>query len=90
VAGDEPLQVAATFIQKCLCRTDVLARSGGDEFAMLFPETDAAMIRDVSEKIPAGLLAEIQMKGWPVSFSFGGADVPRLTHDCERISESNR
>lgn len=70
-AGDEALRVVVKFIQTHLRRTDVLARLGGDEFALLLPETDAEMVRVVCTKLQAGLLAEMQRKGWPVTFSIG-------------------
>ena len=48
-AGDELLRQIATAIQKRLRSSDILARMGGDEFALILPEADAT---------EAGALAE--------------------------------
>jgi diguanylate cyclase (GGDEF)-like protein len=44
---------------------------GGDEFALLLPETDQSAAKVVIPKIQAGLLDEMRKNGWPITFSIG-------------------
>jgi diguanylate cyclase (GGDEF)-like protein len=69
--GDQVLRVVVNYIQQHIRRTDVLGRLGGDEFALLLPEADTEMARAVSMKIQAGLLEEMRVQQWPVTFSIG-------------------
>ena len=49
--GDRVLTFAAELIRSTLRVTDVAARYGGDEFAVILPETDAADARRTAERI---------------------------------------
>ncbi len=69
--GDEVLRVVVHYIQAHIRRTDVLGRLGGDEFALLLPEADGTIARAVCTKLQTGLLAAMQARGWPVTFSIG-------------------
>jgi len=50
-AGDELIQVVAGTIRKCCRSADLPARFGGDEFAMLLPQTNAGAAAVVAERI---------------------------------------
>ena len=54
--GDEVLRWAAEQIRAALRGSDVAARYGGDEFAVLLPDTPARGAREVGERIVAGLV----------------------------------
>jgi diguanylate cyclase (GGDEF)-like protein/PAS domain S-box-containing protein len=58
-AGDELVTRVAQALQAALRDTDVLARTGGDEFAVLLPESDERAAMLVAEK----LLREIRRHG---------------------------
>jgi len=49
--GDEILRAAATTLQKSLRTSDSAFRIGGDEFALLLPQTDAAQALALSRRI---------------------------------------
>ena len=49
--GDELLKDVARLLQTGLRRTELVARFGGDEFALLFPETDLEGARTVAERV---------------------------------------
>jgi diguanylate cyclase (GGDEF)-like protein len=52
-AGDESLRTASHSLERVMRDTDFLARSGGDEFAFLLPETDAGGGRIFAERVRA-------------------------------------
>ncbi len=49
--GDELLQAAARVLQESLRSSDILARVGGDEFALLMPRTDKATGDKIAKRI---------------------------------------
>jgi diguanylate cyclase (GGDEF)-like protein len=53
--GDSVLQQTAEALQRVLRATDVLTRYGGDEFAVILPETDLESAMHVAEKLKAAL-----------------------------------
>jgi diguanylate cyclase (GGDEF)-like protein len=55
--GDEILRGSARAMQAVLRATDLLARIGGDEFAVLLPETDIEGAEHVAEKLRKALAA---------------------------------
>lgn len=48
-----------------------MARIGGDEFAILLPETDKKVAQVVISKIKKKLLGEMKKSEWHVTFSIG-------------------
>lgn len=70
-AGDAVLKAFVTLITGNIRRSDLLARYGGDEFALVLPEIDAASALTVCEKLRSLVAA------YP--FAFGGQNVPVTT-----------
>jgi diguanylate cyclase (GGDEF)-like protein len=56
-AGDDVIVHLAELARACKRDTDVLARIGGEEFALLLPETDLAQGRHVAERLRADVAA---------------------------------
>ncbi len=50
-AGDEVLKTLADVLRPAIRRTDVLARIGGEEFAILFPEATLRQAADACERL---------------------------------------
>jgi len=69
--GDELLKSVAEIFRHSLRKTDVIARMGGDEFAIFFPGTQSDSIRQVMEKVRALFLATMEKNRWPTTFSMG-------------------
>ena len=72
--GDEVLRSVADLLDDALRETDLLARYGGDEFALLLPETPPAGARILAERL-RGALEEAGFhasgRGLDVTFSCG-------------------
>jgi diguanylate cyclase (GGDEF)-like protein len=61
-AGDRALQAVASCLQERRRSADVLARIGGEEFALILPETDAEGALKVAERIRAAMSAQADLK----------------------------
>jgi len=76
VAGDTVLQAVADRIASCLRRIDLLSRYGGDEFAILLPETGPQSVLEVAERIRSVVSAapvEWDEQPIPITVSLGVA-----------------
>ena len=71
--GDSLLRHAAACISMAVRGPDVVARIGGDEFAILLHETDAKSCRHVVERLEAKIDAHDRLDGVPLSISLGFA-----------------
>ncbi len=69
--GDEVLREVATLLAGNLRQSDTVARMGGDEFAILLPESDEGATRAIVEKLQRRLLERFTARQWPVSVSVG-------------------
>jgi diguanylate cyclase (GGDEF)-like protein len=77
--GDEVLHAAAVTLQKALRTSDSAFRIGGDEFALLLPQTDAAQALALSKRIEvvfAETLKPLQL-AFTVTMDHGVATFPQ-------------
>ena len=77
-AGDEVLRQVASALRACCRATDVAARIGGEEFAILLPDTDAEGARAMAER------ARQTVEGgpWPLRPVTMSAGVATLRPGC--------
>jgi diguanylate cyclase (GGDEF)-like protein len=94
-AGDRVLVAVAARITACLRRIDLLSRFGGDEFAILLPETEAGGACEVAERIRAaiaGMAVEWGGKSIQPTVSIGLAahDLARAADGAQLLDEADQ
>jgi diguanylate cyclase (GGDEF)-like protein len=70
-AGDNILEIVAKTIKGNIREVDAVARFGGDEFAVLLPETASEQAQVVSSRLRSRLLDAVEKAEKAVSFSMG-------------------
>ena len=85
--GDEVLRAAAATLKKALRTSDSAFRIGGDEFALLLPQTDAAQALALSRRVGTVFeesIAHYQM-GVSVSMDHGVATFPQDGDQADQL-----
>jgi diguanylate cyclase (GGDEF)-like protein len=89
LAGSKALVEAAGVIRVSARETDVVARFGGDEFALVLPDTDYRGARAVADRILHRLRAFVFLKGEGLAFqltaSIGVATLPDVAESAEEL-----
>jgi diguanylate cyclase (GGDEF)-like protein len=85
--GDEVLRTAAATLKKALRTSDSAFRIGGDEFALLLPQTDAAQALGLSRRVGTVFVEMLQPLQLAVSVSMdhGVANFPQDSEDAEQL-----
>ena len=84
--GDEFLQAVALTVARSLPEDAVMARVGGDEFAVLLPHADDAECGSVAGRVAGALERHTGLDGYPLSASVGHATTP----PAESLAEAYR
>jgi diguanylate cyclase (GGDEF)-like protein len=85
--GDEVLRMAATTLKKALRTSDFAFRIGGDEFALILPQTDAAQALALSRRVEtvfADTLKSLQLS-ITVGMDYGVATYPQDADNAEDL-----
>jgi diguanylate cyclase (GGDEF)-like protein len=92
VVGDALLVASAGTIRNVIRKSDLLARTGGDEFALLLPHTPRASALMVAEKLRAAIAGQNATAGDlpAVTASFGVVMVDRSVPDVETLLDHAR
>jgi diguanylate cyclase (GGDEF)-like protein len=69
--GDEVLRTIAATMRQNVRVNDFIGRLGGDELAILMPDTDRKGAQAVVDKLRQSLAGVVGGNGWPVTFSMG-------------------
>ena len=89
LAGSQALVEAAVVIRRCARETDVVARFGGDEFALILPDTGsegAAAVGDrVRERLAAHAFLERNGLNLRLTASVGVATLPDVAGSAEEL-----
>ena len=84
-AGDELLKLVASALEKTCRKADLPARWGGDEFAVLMPETpssDAAAVADRLAELVREISFKVNASEFKITLSIGLADLNAGEIDC--------
>jgi diguanylate cyclase (GGDEF)-like protein len=84
--GDKVLVAAAAKLRGAVRGDDVVARLGGEEFALILPGVDGARAAEAAERARAAI-AEVEVGGRPLSCSAGVASFPDDERDAGRLLE---
>ncbi len=88
--GDRALMRIAAILQTSVRKTDLVARMGGDEFAVLLPSGALAATRRVFDQVIEMLRLLARREAWPISFSMGVVTyqtAPRNTSEAIAIAD---
>ncbi|HWE55541.1 MAG TPA: EAL domain-containing protein [Acidimicrobiales bacterium] len=83
--GDEVLRVVARRLDDCVRGVDTVARFGGDEFAILLEDADAARARHVCERVLSSLMEPIELRGRALEVQ---ASIGMVLSDSSEMPES--
>ena len=70
-AGDELLKAAADILTYSLRSKDIIARIGGDEFAVILPDTDLNLVSSIAERIKKAVYdSKFKYENFNIALSF--------------------
>ena len=86
--GDQALRVFAGTVQKTVRNTDIVARLGGEEFAVVLPSADATVGARLAERIREELAATVTGGSVPTFTVSAGVADSSQGHDLDTVLET--
>ena len=86
--GDKLLKLVAQTSRKQIRKFDTIARMGGDEFALLLPETNYENAKLVLDRLQQHLMEAIEAYSPTISFSIGAITFLTLPNSVDEILET--
>ena len=83
--GDKALKAVAEIARDNARSVDTVARIGGDEFVILFPETDEYICDVLVKRIKSASDNKFQAEGWSISLSIGHTTETGKTKSTDEI-----
>ena len=84
-AGDEALCLLVQTVHDQIRITDLLARIGGDEFALLLLDCDDEDAKMVLDRLQDQFAQEMNRRSWPVTMSIGSMTFARPLRDVDAM-----
>jgi len=84
LAGDEALRRVGHALAITARAEDTVARQGGDEFSILYPETDRPAANALIDRVK-GVVANVDVVGTHLSASIGTATFPQDGHTADEL-----
>jgi diguanylate cyclase (GGDEF)-like protein len=72
-AGDRLLQDVAQILQSAFRADEIVARIGGDEFAVILPSTDSWSVPRIEHRVRRAIAAYVAAEGFTLSLALGSA-----------------
>lgn len=86
--GDYVLQIIAGIMKECTRTTDIIARFGGDEFAIILPQTSKEISKNIAQRIRSNVLVNPKFRPYSqVGLSMGIATYPEDGDTIEVIQQ---
>ncbi|HTE55999.1 MAG TPA: GGDEF domain-containing protein [Kofleriaceae bacterium] len=89
-AGDRALLAVAASLRACCRATDIAGRVGGDEFAILAPDTSARDASQLAVRLQAALRSRVTAHDDKVTVSVGIADLDSLHAAGDLLDAADR
>jgi diguanylate cyclase (GGDEF)-like protein/PAS domain S-box-containing protein len=83
--GDRNIQRAANMLNECFSPYGFVARVGGDEFAIILPNTSETSVKGLLDKLKAILEKDDSVSSVPVKMSIGYASTEHSKHSMEEL-----
>jgi diguanylate cyclase (GGDEF)-like protein/putative nucleotidyltransferase with HDIG domain len=87
-AGDDALARVGRILQRGKRQIDYAARAGGEEFAIVLPDTGEREAYVVAERLRSAVAAEFSAELVPITFSFGIASHPEHGATADALLET--
>ncbi|MEO0137005.1 MAG: GGDEF domain-containing protein [candidate division WOR-3 bacterium] len=85
LSGDSLLIMISGLIKANIRPSDIFARMGGDEFVLLFPETDYNLSKEIIKRIKDLVTIEIMKNNWAVTLSVGAITFRRFNYNVDEM-----